>query len=71
MKRDFDVVIERDAEGYFVGSAPACPGCHTQAKSLDTLVERMHEAIELWLEENGKVLRRIDIVGVRSVSVTV
>ena len=71
MKRDFDVVIERDADGYFVGSVPACPGCHTQAKSLDTLVERMREAIELWLEENGEVTRQIDFVGVQRVSVTV
>ena len=71
MKCEFDVVIERDADGYFVGSAPACPGCHTQAKSLDTLVERMHEAIELWLEENGKVSRRIDFVGLQRISVTV
>ena len=71
MKRDFDVVIERDADGYFVGSVPACPSCHTQAKSLDTLVERMREAIELWLEENGEVSRHIDFVGVQRVSVTV
>ena len=71
MKRDFDVVIERDADGYFVGSVPACPGCHTQAKSLDTLVERMREAIELWLEENGEVSRQIDFVGVQRVSVMV
>ena len=71
MKRDFDVVIERDADGYFVGSVPACPGCHTQAKSLDTLVERMREAIGLWLEENGEVSRQIDFVGVQRVSVMV
>ena len=71
MKRDFDVVIERDADGYFVGSVPACPGCHTQAKSLDTLVERMREAIELWLEQNGEASRHINFVGVQRVSVTV
>ena len=71
MKRDFDVVIERGADGYFVGSVPACPGCHTQAKSLDTLVERMREAIDLWLEENGEVSRQIDFVGVQRVSVMV
>ena len=71
MKRDFDVVIERDADGYFVGSVPACPGCHTQAKSLDPLIERMREAINLWLEEHSEVSRQIDFVGVRRVSVTV
>ena len=50
MRREFNVVIERDTEGYYVGSVPALPGCHTQAKSLDQLMERVTEAIELYLE---------------------
>ncbi|MGB0389749.1 MAG: type II toxin-antitoxin system HicB family antitoxin, partial [Ardenticatenaceae bacterium] len=50
MKREFNVVIQRDTEGYYVGSVPALPGCHTQAKSLDQLMERVTEAIELYLE---------------------
>ena len=29
---------ERDSEGYYVGSAPTFPGCHTQAKLLDELM---------------------------------
>ena len=35
MTREFSVIIEQDAEGYYVASVPALPGCHTQAKSLD------------------------------------
>ena len=50
MSRDFNVVIERDSEGYLVASVPGLPGCHTQAKSLDVLIDRIHEAIELCLE---------------------
>ena len=34
MKKEFNVIIERDSEGYFVASVPALRGCHTQAKSL-------------------------------------
>ncbi len=45
MTYQFDVIIEQDAEGYFVASVPALPGCHTQAKSLDVLMERIREAI--------------------------
>jgi predicted RNase H-like HicB family nuclease len=37
MSREFNVIIERDAEGYYVGSVPALKGCHSQAKSLDDL----------------------------------
>lgn len=50
MKKEFSVVIEKDAEGWFVASVPELNGCHTQAKSLDTLMKRIREAIELCLE---------------------
>ena len=53
MSREFNVIIERDAEGYYVGSVPALKGCHTQAKSLDELMVRIREAIELCLEAQG------------------
>ncbi len=49
----FDVVVEKDSEGYFVATVPALHGCHTQAKSLDQLMERIKEAIELCLEEKS------------------
>jgi predicted RNase H-like HicB family nuclease len=50
MDREFHVAIERDADGYYVGSVPALRGCHTQAKSLDELADRIREAVELCLE---------------------
>ncbi len=50
MSREFNVVIERDEDGYYVASVPALPGCHTQARSLDELMERIREAIALCLE---------------------
>ena len=49
-KREFHVIIEQDSEGYYVASVPELAGCHTQAKSLDTLMKRVREAIELCLE---------------------
>jgi predicted RNase H-like HicB family nuclease len=50
MTHGFEVVIERDAEGFYVASVPELHGCHTQAKSLDVLMERIRETIELCLE---------------------
>jgi len=50
MKRQYNVVIEQDEDGYYVGIVPELPGCHTQAKSLDELRKRIKEAIELYLE---------------------
>lgn len=51
MKKEFNVIIEKDKGGYYVATVPALKGCHTQAKSLDELMERTKEAIELCLEE--------------------
>lgn len=48
--RELDVIIERDEDGYYVASIPALPGCHTQARSLDEVMERIREAAELVLE---------------------
>ena len=50
MAREFTVVIERDADGFLMASVPALPGCHTQARSLNALIERIREAIDLCLD---------------------
>ena len=49
MRHEFNVLIEKDEDGYFVASVTALRGCHTQAKSLDILMKRVQEAIELCL----------------------
>lgn len=69
MTRSFDVVIERDEEGFYVASVPELHGCHTQAKSLDVLMERIQEAIELCLEVEGEPATRLEFVGVQRVIV--
>lgn len=65
--REFSVIIEKDEDGYFVGSVPALGGCHTQAKSLDTLTRRIKEAIELCLEVEEPVSN--EFIGVQKVAV--
>jgi predicted RNase H-like HicB family nuclease len=69
MARQFDVVVEKDSEGFFVASVPALVGCHTQARSLDELMERMKEAIELCLEIQDDDLEPLDFVGLQRVMV--
>ena len=69
MTRQFDVVVEKDTEGFFVASVPALPGCHTQARSLDQLMERIKEAIELCLEVQGAPQQQLDFIGVQRVTV--
>lgn len=68
--REFTVIIERDEEGWFVGSVPELPGCHTQAKSLDKLNDRIQEAIAACLEATGKRGKRVEFIGVQRVRVS-
>ena len=56
MQRKFSILVERDEDGYYVASVPELRGCHTQAKSLDTLMKRVREAIDLCLEVEGDLL---------------
>ena len=68
-QQKFTVVIERDEDGYYVGTVPTLRGCHTQAKTLDTLMKRMREAVELCREsENGASLS-LELVGVQQISI--
>jgi predicted RNase H-like HicB family nuclease len=68
-KREFSVIVERDAEGYYVASVPELRGCHTQARSLDKLIERAREAIALYLEVELDVHAGTEFVGVQRVTV--
>lgn len=43
-------MVEKDEDGYLVATVPTLPGCHTQARSMDDLLERAKEAIEAYLE---------------------
>ena len=69
MPREFDVIIEQDEDGFFVATVPALEGCHTQARSLDELMERIKEAISLCLEVQGKPAKSLDFIGVQRVRV--
>ncbi len=69
MARTFDVVIEKDEDGYYVASVPALHGCYTQAKSLDILMKRIQEAIELCLEVQGEPATKLEFVGLQRVIV--
>jgi predicted RNase H-like HicB family nuclease len=69
MARQFDVVVEKDSKGFFVASVPALAGCHTQARSLDELMVRVKEAIELCLEVQEDDTEELAFVGVQRVTV--
>ena len=50
MPQVFNVIVEQDEDGWFISEVVELPGCHTQGKTLDTLMERTKKAISLCLK---------------------
>jgi predicted RNase H-like HicB family nuclease len=71
MKKEFSILIEEDEDGFFVASVPELRGCHTQAKSLDVLMKRIREAIELCLEVEELPETSPRFVGIQRMTVEV
>ncbi len=69
MKKEFTVIIEQDEDGNYVSEVPELPGCHTQAKSLDLLMERTREAIVLCLEVNKGQKIKKSLVGIQRIAI--
>lgn len=70
MTRDFSVIIERDSEGYYIATVPSLRGCHTQALSLDELMGRVKEAIQVCLESERNDVVPLDFIGVQKVTLS-
>ena len=65
---EFPVVIEKDENGMFIASVPSLPGCHSQAKTLSTLLKRIKEAILLCLEVED--VSPLKFIGLQEVEVS-
>lgn len=48
--REFNVLIQPEADGGFSVSVPALPGCHTQGETREEALEMARDAIEGYLE---------------------
>ncbi|MEA3343120.1 MAG: type II toxin-antitoxin system HicB family antitoxin [archaeon] len=69
MGSKFTLIIERDEEGWLISEVVELPGCHTQAKSMDQLLERTREAIRSYLASEGKHEISEEFVGVQQLEV--
>lgn len=71
MNKIFDVIVEKDSDGFYISSVPALHACHTQAKSLDELMVRTKEVIELCLEVEEADYEENEFIGVQRLAVSV
>ena len=70
----FPVIIEQDEDGWFVATVPSLRGCHTQARTLAELDERVREAVALCLEAGAAVEGEIPqnkFIGVHELEIAV
>lgn len=69
MKRKFTALIEKDEEGWYVSEVVELPGCHTQAKTIEQLLERTKEAIQAYLEDSETPDFSQTFIGVQQIEV--
>ncbi|QPJ62288.1 MAG: type II toxin-antitoxin system HicB family antitoxin [Candidatus Nitronauta litoralis] len=50
---ELNVIVEIDDEGFYVASVVELPGCHTLAKSFEGLMNRLKEAVSLYIDVEG------------------
>ena len=69
----FQVVIEKDSEGYFA-SCPALQGCYTQGDSYEEVLFNIEDAIRLHIEDRldkEEPIPSLQSVSLAAVAVTV
>lgn len=69
MTKKYTVIVERDEDGWFVSEVVGLPGCHTQAKDMNQLIERTKEAIRAYLESEDEPQISEEFVGVQQIEV--
>jgi predicted RNase H-like HicB family nuclease len=66
----FNILVEKDEDGFYIATVVELPGCHTQAKTLDVLNRRIKEAIEGFLQVS-KPEYRPQFVGVQQLKLRI
>ena len=66
---EFNIIIEKGEDGYLISEVVEIPGCHTQAKRLSELNQRIREVIQLYLEAEGKGLHIPEFIAFKKIRI--
>ncbi len=66
---DFTVLIEQDEDGIYVARVPEIEGCYTQGKTLQEVLERIKEAIEVCLEGDKENINPMKFIGIQKIQI--
>lgn len=69
MARKYTIIIEKDEDGWYVSEVVELPGCHTQGRTLNQLLERTEEAIRGYLETEKIPKIEEQFVGIQQIEV--
>ena len=69
MAQEYDVVIERDEDGVFVGEVSHLRGCYAQGRTLDELLRNIRQVIALCVEDEPEAREWPEFVGVQRITV--
>jgi predicted RNase H-like HicB family nuclease len=56
MSVNFTVLIEQGEDGAFIATVPALKSCYTQADSMQELLEKIKEVIDLSIDEYNNLV---------------
>ncbi|MEN7982097.1 MAG: type II toxin-antitoxin system HicB family antitoxin [Nanoarchaeota archaeon] len=66
---DFTVLIEQDEDGLYVAKVSEIEGCYTQGKTIQEVLERIKEAIEVCLESEKENINPMTFIGIQRIQI--
>jgi predicted RNase H-like HicB family nuclease len=66
---DFTILIEQDEDGLYVAKVPDFQGCYTQGKTIQEVLERIKEAIEVCIEAEPDEYTPLKFIGVQKINI--
>ena len=69
MKQNFTVIIEQGEDGAFIATVPSLKSCYTQADSIQELLEKTREVIELCLDVEKDIFPLPKFIGAQQMEV--
>ena len=66
---DFTVIIEQDEDGVYVAKVQEIEGSYTQGQTLNEVLERIKEAIELCLEADNEEVNPLKFIGIQKIQI--
>jgi len=67
--KTFTVLIEQDEDGIYIAKVPDISGCYTQGKTVEQVMERIKEAIQVCLESEKEEFSSMKFIGVQQLEI--